>query len=67
MKIQEAKITRDGFSTYYFQHSFRSGKQHAKEQFDKLVKDNNYNKIELFYLNENLNKPKWTLIESYSK
>ena len=67
MEIQEAKITRDGFSTYYFHHNFRSGKQHAKEQFDKLVKDNNHNKIELFYLNENLNKPKWTLIESYSK
>lgn len=56
---QTAKITCDGFDTFYFDHNFETGYQHALKQYEKLKNSVKYKSIQLFVRNRRNVGPIW--------
>ena len=56
---QTAKIIRDGFDTFYFEHDFQSGYQHALKHYEELKNSGKYKSIQLFIKNRGHVGPMW--------
>ena len=66
MERQEYKITRDGFDTFYFEHSMKTAYHHAIPQYEKCINDGLVeDSIKLFRLNTSCFGDKWLMIKEW--